>query len=478
MSAGVLDIDVDGALPLLGNALQILRDPLGYFPAQRARGPVVRIRIGTHPVYVLTRPELARRVLVDDHRSYDKGGPFIKAVRQLGREGLATCDDSTHQRQRPLMQPAFHPSNLASHTDVIRSAAAGTVGSWQDGEVLDVNRQMYALAAEIVAKTLFEHSEHVVDRLTADLPILMGGLFRRLILPVGWVHRLPLAANRRYDRAERAIRSAIDRLIAEHDPAAQGSDLLAMIVAARSEETGEGMSDQEIHDQVMTMLVGAIETTGSLLAWTLYEVARHPEVERRLWAEIDEHTTAGQTGLDGLDGLAYTRMVLHEALRLHPPAPILSRIAVEDVVLEGVRIPAGSDVLFSLYALHRDPEVFPEPDRFDPDRWSAERFGPAQRRGFFGFSAGRRKCIGDSFAMLEATVTIAAIARTWRLRPADDRPVKPLLRTTLRPASLHMVARLRPAHGIDGHEQSHAATAAAPAPGAPRSAGCPVHGLG
>jgi cytochrome P450 len=430
-----------GAVPLLGHALRLMKDPLGFFLRIRERAPIVRIRIGVRTAYVVNRADLARQVLVKDHRSYDKGGPVIEAVRMVTGNGLGACDAQDHDRQRPMMQPSFHHSRFPAYVAVMKDCTAAFADSWADGQEISVGDETYQIFSEITTRTLVSTSEGVEAAVVMGrtMPSILRGAFRRAIIPWRVVHRIPTPANLAYNRSQKELGASIDRIVRQYrDEDTDRGDVLSLIMAARNEDTGLALSDAEVRDQIRTVLAGSIETEASMLSWVFQLLAENPGVEQKLWSELSEvlgEKTAPD--YDDLARLAYTKQVVTEAHRLYPPIWMITRIAMCDTVLGGRAIPRGSDILFSPYVLHRDPEVFPEPDRFLPERWAAGTVTPAQREGFLGFGAGHTKCLGDVFGPTAVTMALAAISRRWRLRPVAE-PLVPLARVTLSPTNLTM----------------------------------------
>ncbi|MFJ8228492.1 cytochrome P450 [Streptomyces sp. NPDC094448] len=409
-----------GAWPLLGHIPRLAPDPLVFFQRLRDQGPVVRIRLGGRPAYVVNSPDLVRRLYFTDQKLFDKGGPLIEKSRLFLGNGLATCPAADHIRQRPLMQPAFHPDRLAHYTSTMRRCVAEVVGSWQPGQVINLNEQMHRITAEVTSRTLIsaEHARPAAARIARALPDILRGLYWRMVVPGRLFPRVPLPVNRRFDDQMRRTRHLIDQVVSHYraTPADYG-DLLSMVIAACEQEPDPRRA---VYDQVVTILMGGVETTATTLVWLLRLLDRHPPVHERLLAEL-----ASTPGTNSAD-LHHTQQAITETLRLYPPGWIVSRSTTADVDWTEGRIPAGADVFYSPYALHRDPAPFPDPEVFDPDRWSTGRVTPAQRQGFFGFGLGRRKCIGDTFGLTEAAIAVAAILRRWRLEhtgPVTDRPV-------------------------------------------------------
>ncbi|HEX8866742.1 MAG TPA: cytochrome P450, partial [Lentzea sp.] len=260
----------------------------------------------------------------------------------------------------------------------------------------------------------------VTTVLSRSLPELVAGLGRRVFLPMRWPHRLPLPMNRRYAAARQAMNDLVFRTIAEYraDPRDRG-DLLSMLVAAR-DDAGEGMTDEQLRDEIITMMFAGVSTPAETAVWTFHALATHPDVEKRVQAEVDEVLDGRAATYDDLKRLEYTKQVVAESLRHHPPAWLVSRRSTQDAVVAGHPIPAGSDVFFSPYVLHHDPRSFPNPMEFDPDRWSPERAGESPRHAYIPFSTGFRKCVGDAFGQAEVLTTVAAVTSRWQLRQVGE----------------------------------------------------------
>ncbi|WP_282792662.1 cytochrome P450 [Streptomyces sp. CC224B] len=434
-----------GELPLVGHVARLAVDPLGFLERQRALGSVVVLRLMGRECYLINGAEAATQVLVTRQDCFDKGGPFMEAARQLVGNGVITCGAAEHRLQRPVMKPAFHRGRVAGYTQVMRSCVEETTRSWQDGRRLDVGAAMYRLAALVVARTLVSApvGRQAAQVMGEALPELLRGLLRRMLIPAAWVHRLPTPANRRFDAARLRLDAAVRDVIAQYRQADQHKqDLLSQIIAG-DEDTGRRPGDAEVRDQVMSVLAAGVETSASLLAWTFQLLSHHPDVQRRLWEEVDGELAEDPVAFEDLPRLTFTRRLLTEVLRLYPPTWLLSRIVVEPAEICGHVLPRGADVLISPYALHRDPAVFPDPGRLDPDRWLPERLTPAQRRSFLAFGAGRRRCMGEFYGMTETTVALASIARAWHLHPTRPGPVHPVPRFLLVPAEQPLVPHRR-----------------------------------
>ncbi|WP_312018688.1 cytochrome P450 [Streptomyces sp. I05A-00742] len=440
-----------GALPVFGHALPLLRDPLAFLSTLPGRGDLVRIRVGPVRAVVVCDPGLTREVLRDD-RTFDKGGPLYDRIREFTGNGLASCPHRDHRRQRRLLQPAFHSARMPEYAEVMTRQVTALTGAWRDGGTVDAADEMLTLSARITVAAMFgsEADDAGLARVMDDFTTVVAGIPRRALMPAP-ADRLPTPGNRRYDRARARLRAAIGLLITRQRSGDPGTgDLLSMLLAAgRDGPDGRGLSDTEIADQLVTFFAAGTETSGSALAWALYLLGGHPEVARRLRAEVDGVLDGAPAATFGhLPGLRLTAAVISEALRLYPPAWVLTRTTTDDTRLGGHTIPAGTAVVYSAYLLHRRPELFPDPERFVPDRWIAAPGAPQPpRTAFLPFGSGPRKCIGDVFALTEAALALATVVAGWDLRPANGRRVRPAPRLVLSPHRLPMVTVARAGGG-------------------------------
>jgi cytochrome P450 len=430
-----------GSFPLAGHAIKIIRNPLEFFQEVRGQGRVVQIRLGPRRVFVVTCPELVQQILITNQHLYDKGGPFYNALRPVIGNGLATCGLADHKRQRPLMQPAFHPGRLPSYGQVMADCATEVCAAWTAGQTIAVDQEMHRLSALISTRTLIStpQSRAQAQTLSQEIPPLLHGIYQRIVVPAQVFHKIPTAASRRHAQAERRIEAAIEQVIIQYRSAdTDHGDLLSLIMAARDDDATHGLTDSEIHDEIMTIMLGSIETVATLLSWTFHLLTRYPDAEQRLWAELDDVLGGAPPRYEDVSRLPYTARVLTETLRMYPPVWLLSRVTTTEVTLGGAAIPPGSDVLILPYLLHSDPRVFPDASRFIPDRWLPENITAQQRAAFHPMGAGRRKCIGDDFAMTEAAIALAAIASRWQLRHPPGTKITPTPRVTLKPSSMLM----------------------------------------
>ncbi|MEW2527393.1 cytochrome P450 [Streptomyces sp. NPDC047071] len=433
-----------GALPLLGHAIPLLRDNLSFIASLRAYGPLVRIHLQPRrPTVVVNEPALIRTMLVDLAAGLDKGRFFEKMGQVLGGDSVVTAAGTDHVRKRRQLQPAFRHDEIARYVDLMREEAVRTASSWQPGQTLDVRETMVKLALDMLAATVFASSldEQAFRRLRRDLSVVMNGVGARVMLP-DWVERLPLPSNWRFNASRAAVRNviggAVDSLRAGgHDT----GDMLSLFLRAEDEETGRPMSGHQICSEVLTLAVAGTETTASVLSWVLYELARNPEVDERLRTELGEVLGDRPVTFEDLPELTYLHDVITEALRLHHTGWLVTRRTLGTVRLGGWEIPAGTELAYCQHALHRDAALFPDPLRFDPDRWRATAWREGLPHGaFLPFGAGKHKCIGDHFAMTEMATALATLTRMWRLRLVPGHHVRPEARATVRPSTLMMTA--------------------------------------
>lgn len=426
-------------LPLVGSLPAFRRDPLGfYLNARREFGDVIRFRGGPWTWYLLAHPDDVRHVLQHNHPNYRKGR-FYDLLRPTLGEGLLTSEGSFWLRQRRLAQPAFHRQRLAAFGAIMTDATAALLKRWRpyaaSGEPFNIAREMMRLTLEIVGRTLFStdvtgEADAVGRALTVVIKHVNDLETRFFPLPANF----PTPANRRYRRAQRTLDEVVRHVIEERRRAGTDhGDLLSMLLLAQDEETGATMSDRHLRDEVMTIFLAGHETTANTLSWTVYLLSKHPDVERRLHAELVEVLGGRTPTVEDLPRLRYTGMVIEEALRLYPPVWGFGRQAITDDEIGDYYLPANSLVILSPYVTHRHPDFWENPEDFDPERFTPERAAGRPRFACFPFSAGPRQCIGNAFAMMEAQLILAMVAQTYRLDLVPGHPIEPEPTVTLRP---------------------------------------------
>jgi cytochrome P450 len=403
------------------------------------------VRVGPYSAVVVTDPELTRQMLVDDH-TFDKGGFVWDTAREVAANGLATCPHSEHRQQRRLVQPTFHHSRLAGYAEIMAEEAAAAADRWRDGQVLDIPAEMTQITARVVQRTILRAalSPALLEEMLADVSVRFSSVYRRMLIPPV-LRRVPLPGNARYTRAR--FRSAVGALISERsaNPGDQG-DLLSALVAPDGNAGKVTLSEEEIIDQISLFFAGGVETSASTLTWALHQLSQHPETEQRLHAEIDTAIPDRWPSLNDLTNLPFVGQVVTETLRFYPPTWILTRVANVDSSLGGHDIPAGTHIIFSPYLIHHRPDVYPEPERFDPDRWG-DQAEARPRHHFLPFGYGPRRCIGDAFGFTEMAIVLAVITARWRFQALTGEEVRVARGATLRLQRLHLrvVARVRAA---------------------------------
>jgi cytochrome P450 len=424
-------------IPPLEDLRVLQQSPLAAIAKiSRDYGAVVRYPVGPLVVYLANHPDYARHILQDNNRNYSKNTFQYNLLKSVTGEGLLTSDGDTWLRQRRLSQPAFHRERIAALTGLMTATTGEMLERWQvhasHGRPVDMAAEMMRVALAIVGRALFsiDLTSEAGELVEAVLVVLDHIVWRaRTFGMVPGV--LPTARNRRFRAALQTLDHAVYALIKERRcGAGQEGDLLSMLIAAQDPETGTGMSDRQLRDEVMTLLVAGHETVASALAWTWYLLSQNPQAEAKLQAEAD---ALGQGAPPDPNRLPYTRMAFEEALRLYPPAWIITRRALGDDELGGYAIPAGALVVLSPYTAQRDPAYWPEPERYDPERFSPEASSGRPRFAYFPFGGGPRLCIGNTFALLEAQVVLSQVAGRYRLEMARGHPVEVEPGVTLRP---------------------------------------------
>ena len=424
----------------LGHLWAFRRDLLGVFlRAWQTCGDMARIRVGPRELVLLSHPRHAQHVLVEHFDHYSKDTQGQKILRRLLGSGLLTSEGPAWQKRRRIANPAFRRKMIAAFGATMAAASERLVDELlAEGGTVDVTEAMSQLTLRIAGECFFSQDISARgDRIGEALTTILDGFSRLLAAPLDNWESLPLPANLRYQHAVReldqAARGIISARRADPQAAARQDDLLGMLLAARDPETGEGLSDDDLRDEVLTMLLAGHETTANALAWTLILLSQHPDIARKVRAEVAALVPDGAPiGADVAMRLEYTGQVISEAMRLYPPAWILARRAVKDDTIDGVTIPAGSYVFVCPYILHRHPDFWPNPEGFDPDRFQPGRPNPPAG-AYLPFGGGQRKCIGSHFAVLEARVVLATLLRRLDLSLLPGSHIHPHASVTLRP---------------------------------------------
>jgi cytochrome P450 len=450
-ASGVATRDIPmmpGGQRVLGHVLEFGRDPLALFQRAREHGDVVGLRFGPFRVYVLNSPSAIRQAMLGEARKLSKGLNFGRAKRLIGN-GLVMAEGESHQRQRRLMQPAFHRAEIARYVDTMRDVAVPRISAWPDGGTLAFDREMRSITLTVLTRTLLsaDIGAGTINEIEQLLRVLLSELVTQGIsanVPgLGWV---PTRSNRRFSAANRRLRALLTDVIDGYRTREAGEepgDLISIFMRARDDDTGAGMSTGQLRDEATTLVIAGSETTGNTIAWACYLLARHPRMQERLQEEVDRVLAGAEADYETLSRLPFTRAVITETLRLYSPVWILPRRATADVELDGHLLRAGSRIFFSPYALNRDAALHREPDLFDPDRWTTDYSRSDLRATFFPFGQGIRNCIGEGFAWAESVLLLSAIAARWQLRLADGADVHPVVSSTLVPSELPIIVTRR-----------------------------------
>ena len=409
-----------------------LFDPLGVVAGRFARfGDLYRVQTRDGALFVLRHPDHLRDVLVTHAAKYTKTHSAFRQLARVLGDGLLTSDGAAWQRQRRMVQPAFSRARMESYADAMVAEAARTVGGWRDGEARDVSVDMMELTLRVVGRTLFGHdASGDVGEVAAAMRDFQELASRPDLLPA-W---MPSPARRRLARAVASLDRIIHDMIATRQGGAAGDDLLQMLVdATDAEGDGGRMSLREVRDQLVTLFLAGHETTSHALTWTLYLLSQNPGAEAALHAELDAVLGDRLPTLADLDAMPYTEQVIKESMRLYPPVYMVARQAAEDTEIGGHPVPKGSEVVLWIYMTHRDPRWFPDHAAFRPERFAPEAEAALPRLAWLPFGAGPRACIGRGFAMMEAKLLLAVMARRHRLSLVPGHRVEVQPRVTLMP---------------------------------------------
>ncbi|MFC8388505.1 MULTISPECIES: cytochrome P450 [unclassified Streptomyces] len=430
-----------GGVPVLGHGWKLARDPLSFMSRLRDHGDVVRLKLGPKTVYAVTTPALTGAVALSP--DYIIAGPLWESLEDLlGKEGVATSNGPLHRRQRRTIQPAFRLDAIPAYGPVMAEEAYALVERWSRGETLDVTTESFRAAVRVAARCLMRGSymDARAERICADLTTLFGGMYQRMVVPLGPLYKVPLPANREFNRALADLHVLVDEIVADRRAGGQKpNDLLTALLEAE-DENGEPIGEQEIHDQVLAIITAGSETVGSTIMSLLLVLTEHPELGDKIRDEVKSVVGDRPVAFEDVRKLTYTANVVTETLRLYPAVWILTRRAVTDTELGGYRIPEGADLIYSPYAIQRDRRSYGRHEEFDPDRWLPERAGDVPKYAMSPFSVGNRKCPSDHFSMAELTLITAVVASAYRFDHAPGSDAKPRIGITLRPRRLMLRA--------------------------------------
>ncbi len=418
----------------------------------RTYGNIACYKLFGTPIVFLNDPEYIREILVNQAPAFVKERT-VRRMKVLLGEGLITSDDPIHIRQRRIAAPAFHRQRIAAYGDQIVACASSQNARWEsraNPEVpIDIASASMELSLEIVARTLFDTEvTEDIRRINDEVNTIMDLYNFIVAFPrIELFMKLPIPGIMRFRKSKARLDAVVDRLIREHKEATAAGkpdpgDLLSMLLSSRDEQADAlghftGMSDDQVRDEVLTIFLAGYETVANGLTWTWYLLSQNPEVEAKLHAEIDAVLGTGKSRrtatLEDYPNLKYTEQVFAESMRLYPPAWAMGRMSTKPVKLGEYLIPPGAHFFFSQYIMGRSEEYYPDPLRFDPERFSTENKARRPKFAYFPFGGGSRQCIGEAFAWMEGIFSIATLAQRWRLRYAGNAPPEVQAKITLRP---------------------------------------------
>ncbi len=400
-------------LPIIGNALDSRRALEFLLENRRNYGDVVYYEFFDESMYQLNHPDDIESVLVTNNGAFSKSHLTKNVLGPIAGEGLFTSDGDLWREQRRRIQPAFHPDQIAVYADLMVDATDRRLSTWAPGDRIDASEELRALTLDIVARALLGVDiQSKIERIGDDLDTVFDRLGSV------WYHLLPEWAptpgNRRFERALASLESVVDGIIAERQADPEGEDVVSRLLAAEFTD-GEPMSRRQLRDEVMTFLVAGHETTAQALTFTCYLLATHPDVEARLVEEIEDTLDGAPPTMAATQDLTYVDRVVTESLRLYPPASDIHREPIDGVDVRGYHVPPGATISTPPWVVHRDPRWYDEPDAFRPDRWTDEFRAALPRLAYFPFGAGPRRCVGERFALMEATLVLASLYQDYRL---------------------------------------------------------------
>jgi cytochrome P450 len=431
----------------LSEWLKIRRDPLALLEGLRSMGDLVHFMFrGDRTSYVLFHPDYVKDVLVTNHRKFGLTDIWLETKRILGN-GLLHSEGDFHKRQRRLSNPAFHHGRIQEYAKTMAAYSERTSVWWQDGKQVNMHEEMVRLTFAVVGKTLFDADLEAETSSEIRGALLETANLFRLGTPIASMLRdLPVATTKRFDETKAAVDRLIYKIIEERRRSGEDrGDLLSMLLLAQDTEgDGGSMTDEQLRDETMTLVAAGHETTANALTWTWYLLSSHPDEEAELHEELERVLGGRLPTAEDIPRLPYTRKVIQESMRLYPPAWLLMRRANEQHTIGEYTIHQGANVFMFPYMIHRDPRWWPEPERFDPDRWTEDAERKRHKDAYLPFGMGPRMCIGEQFAWTEAMIVLATLAQTWKARMVPNHRVVPEPRVNLRPrGGLPMVLERR-----------------------------------
>ena len=432
-------IPLTKGLPLVGSLPQVIKNPFGYFKqAQETYGDIYNLNLGISKMLIVNHPRHMQHILVDNAQNYRKGGAMWDAVRAMLGNGLVVSEGSFWLRQRRMMNPQFHRQRLAALNDLMVNAIAEALDTWEksaNGSDFNVATAFSELTMKVITRTLFGTglSTEEMDRVSKAMNYALTYVIQAIVLSSlpSW---MPAPGKKEFERSIKQIDETVYRIIADsRKDNGESNHLMAMLLDMVDDETGEGMTDQQLRDEVTTLFLAGYETTSIALSWAFDLLTHHPDVMDKLQAEVDAAIGDRLPTFADLMKLPYSRMIIQETLRIRPAAWQLPRTAVEDDEIDGYRISAGTTITGLIYMCHYHPEEWDNPDVFDPERFQPDKTEKRHKFAYMPFGAGQRKCIGMDFALMEAQLALAMVAQRYKLTKATEKLAEPQLSTTLRP---------------------------------------------
>ncbi len=418
------------------NVINFRKDTLGFLnQLSKEYGDISFFKMGKQDMIFVNNPDLIKEIFITNSSKFIKGRALELAKVVLG-EGLLTSEKEFHTRQRRIIQPSFNHKRINYYGTIMADYAEKYRDKWKDGEIIDIDKEMMNLTLDIVCKTLFDTDMESDTRLIQENLTVALEMFMEITNPFRAIlSKLPIPKTLRFEKARKYLDETImgiiqERRKSEHDR----QDLLSILMKLHDEEGDKtGMTDRQIRDEVMTLFIAGHETTSNLLTWTFYLLSQNPEIEEKFYQELEQVLGKRLPTPEDIPNLPYTKKVLTESMRIYPPAWIVGRRNIEEYEIKGFKVKPMTVFLVSQYIMHHNPKYFPQPEVFNPDRWTEEFKGELPRFAYFPFGGGPRLCIGENFAWTEGTLLLSIIAQKWKMKWIPDHPVELSLLITLRP---------------------------------------------
>ena len=427
-------------LPLVGSLPQLIKNPFGFLmQARETYGDIYNLNLGISKMLILNNPRQMQHIMVDNVQNYRKGGGMWDALRAMLGNGLVVSEGSFWMRQRRMMQPQFHRQRIAALTELMVSAIDEALDTWEksaNGSNFNLSLAFSELTMKVITRTLFGAGldQDEMNKVSKALDYAVNYILKAIVLSSlpKW---MPAPGRKEFEKSIAQIDETVYRIIASsRENRGAENHLMAMLLDMVDDETGEGMTDQQLRDEVTTLFLAGYETTSIALTWAFDFLAHNPEMMEKLRAEVD--TVVGSDRLPAfadLPKMPYSRMILNETLRIRPSAWQLPRTAIEDDEIDGYHIPAGTNLIGLIYMCHYHPNEWDNPEVFDPERFQSEKSEKRHKFAYMPFGAGQRKCIGMDFALMEGQLALAMVAQRYTLTKTSETLAEPQLSSTLRP---------------------------------------------